>query len=82
MIGIHKGTLANWCNNNVDLLIVAAGAVILFSANRFEEHLNVNSTWQDIGFWALLIGVVTLSSGTSALICYRIILKWHDRYFS
>ena len=82
MIGIHKGRLVNWCNNNVDLLIIAAGAVILFSANQLRIYRDLNPMLQDIGFWTLLIGVVTLSAGTSALICYRIILKWRDEFFS
>lgn len=81
MIEIHKGRLAKWCNKNLDLLIIAVGAAILFSANQFVGHLNLDDMWQNIGFWAVLIGVVMLSVGMSALICYRILLKWHG-FFS
>lgn len=81
MIGIPKGRLADWCNHNLDFLIILVGAVILFSTNQLGYSLGLDTTWQDTGFWTLLIGVVTLSVGTSALICYRVLLKWHD-FFS
>lgn len=77
MIGIHKGKLVDWCNNNIDLLIIAAGAAILFSTNQFGNRLNLDGRWQDSAFWILLSGVITLSIGTSAFICYRVLLKWH-----
>jgi hypothetical protein len=76
MIGIHKGRLANWCSNNIDFLIITVGVLILLSTNQFGYNLSLDTVWQDIGFWALLIGAVTLSVGTSALICYRVLLKW------
>lgn len=77
MIGILKGKLSDWCNNNIDLLIIAAGVAILFSANQFGSRFNLEEMWQDSSSWALLSGVITLSVGTSALICYRVLLKWH-----
>jgi hypothetical protein len=77
MIGIHKGKLADWCNNNKDLLIIAAGVGILFYTNQFGNRPNLDVMWQDSSFWLLLSGVITLSVGTSALICYRVLLKWH-----
>ena len=81
MIGIHKGRLADWCSNKIDLLIIVVGVVILFSASQLGVTLNLNTASQDIGFWTLLIGVVILSVGMSALICYRVLLKWHG-FFS
>lgn len=75
MIEIHKGRLADWCNNNIDFLIIIVGVLILLSTNQFGYSLSLGTAWQDTGFWALLIGVVTLSVGTSALICYRVLLK-------
>lgn len=77
MIGIHKGRLADWCNNNIDFLIIIVGAVILLSTRQFGYNISPATAWQDIGFWALLIGVITLSVGAAALICYRVLLKWH-----
>lgn len=77
MIWVHKERLANWCNKNIDFLIIVLGAVILLSTNQFGYNIGGYTAWQDIGFWALLIGVVTLSIGTSAFICYRVLLKWH-----
>ncbi len=77
MIGVHKRRLVDWCSNKIDLLIIVVGAVILFSASQLGGSLNLNTASQGIGFWALLIGVVILSVGMSALICYRVLLKWH-----
>jgi hypothetical protein len=80
MIGIHKESLADWCNKNIDLLIIVVGVAIVFSTKEFGLQLNLNETSQNLAFWTLLIGVVTLSVGTSALICYRVLLRWHG-YF-
>jgi len=77
MIWIHKRRFTDWCNNNLDLLIIATGIIILFTADQLVNSLDFNSGWQGIEFWALLIGVVTISVGVSALICYRILLKGH-----
>jgi hypothetical protein len=76
MIGIHKKRLAEWCNNNLDLLVIAIGIIILLVANQLVNVLNTR--WQEAGFWTFFIGVVTISVGVSALICYRILLRWHN----
>ncbi len=74
MIGIQKGKLANWCNHNTDLLIITCGALIIAYVETIDGHLNFtpNSYY---GFLIILLGVVTLSVGIAALICYRILLR-------
>lgn len=74
LIGIQRGRLANWCNHNVDLLIIASGALILALVEALGRYANT-VTDPDYGFWALLAGTVILSIGTSALVCYRILLR-------
>lgn len=78
MMGIHKRRLAEWCNNNLDLLVILTGIIILFIANQLVNVLNLNTRWQYAGFWTFFIGVITVSVGMSALICYRILLRWHN----
>jgi hypothetical protein len=78
MIGIHKKRLAEWCNNNLDLLVIVTGITILFVANQLVNVLNTR--WLDAGFWAFFIGTITVSVGVSALICYRILLRWHNSF--
>lgn len=80
MIGVQKERIANWCNHNIDLLIVTSGALILGYIEIFDSYLNLTIA-PDYGFWALLLGVVTLSIGIAALICYRVLLRWHS-FFS
>ncbi|HJU14631.1 MAG TPA: hypothetical protein VJ792_09275 [Candidatus Nitrosotalea sp.] len=74
MIGVQRGRLANWCNHNVDFLIIASGALILAFVEVLGTYTNP-STSPDYGFWALLAGVVMLSIGIAALVCYRILLR-------
>ena len=76
MIGIQKKRLANWCNHNTDLLIISCGATVLAYKEILNEYLNLvpNSNY---GFWVLLSGVIISSIGISALVCYRVLLKYH-----
>ncbi len=76
MIGIQRERLANWCNHNIDLLIVACGAVILTYVELIGDYMNIIPNL-NYGFLILLAGVIMLSIGVSALICYRILLRWH-----
>ena len=80
MIGVQRGKLANWCNHNIDLLIIACGALILAYIEILGNYPSLSPS-PDYGFWALLLGVVMLSVGIAALICYRILLRWHS-FFS
>lgn len=80
MIGVQKGRLANWCNHNIDLLIVACGALILAYVEILDGYLNLVPS-SDYGFWILLFGVITLSIGIASLICYRVLLRWQG-FFS
>ena len=77
MIGIHKRRFIDWCNSNPDLLIIVIGAIILFASDQLVNLFDFNPEWQGVEFWALLIGVITISVGVSSLICYRILLKGH-----
>ncbi len=76
MIGIQKKRLTRWCNHNTDILLVSCGALVLAYAEVFGMNLNLvpNSGY---GFWILLSGVIISSIGTSALVCYRVLFRWH-----
>lgn len=81
MIGVQRGRVVNWCTHNIDFLIVTLGAIILACLELFDNYLQINLT-SDYGFWALLLGVITLSVGISAIICYRVLLRWHGFFSS
>jgi hypothetical protein len=81
MIWIHKKRLFEWCNSNLDLLIIVTGMVILSVARQLVDALDLDTRWQNAEFWIFLTGVIIVSVGASALICYRILLKWHS-FFS
>jgi len=78
MIRVHKPRFADWCNNNLDILVIITGIIILFAADQLVNTFDLNPGWQGIEFWTFLIGVVTTSVGVSALICYRVLLKEHN----
>lgn len=74
MIGVQIGRLASWCNHNVDLLMVASGALILASVEALSGYASP-PTIPDYGFWGLLLGAVLFSIGIAALVCYRVLLR-------
>ncbi len=78
MIGIQKRRLANWCNHNTDLLIVICGLAILVYTKVSGTHPYLITNYEDTGFWLILIGVIILSIGMAALVCYRFLLRWHS----
>ncbi|GEM_PF-2391990 len=80
MIGVQRGKLANWCNHNIDLLIITCGVLILAYIETMDSYLNLVPD-PGYGFWVLLLGVVLLSIGLAALICYRVLLRRHS-FFS
>ncbi len=80
MIGVQRGRLADWCNHNIDLLIIAVGVLIIAYIEASNNYLNLVPSL-DYGFWMLLVGVVMLSIGIATLICYRVLLRGHS-FFS
>ncbi|HKU32653.1 MAG TPA: hypothetical protein VJR22_02245 [Candidatus Nitrosotalea sp.] len=76
MIGIQKKRLADWCNHNTDLLIISCGVLVLAYIEILDRYLNLVPN-SDYGFWILLSGVIISSIGMSALVCYRVLLRWH-----
>lgn len=77
MIGIQKRRLADWCNHNTDLLIVICGLAILLYTRVSGTHLSLITDYEDTWFWLTLSGVIILSIGMAALVCYRFLLRWH-----
>ncbi len=72
MLGIQNNGLSNWCNNNTDLLIVTCGGLTLAYVEFLGNYLSIVP---DFGFLILLSGVIIVSIGTAALICYRVLLR-------
>ena len=79
MIGIQRGRLADWLNNNTDILIITCGALILATVESTGIH-SATPQRLDYGFWGALIGVILVSTGVSATVCYRILLKRHHNF--
>ncbi len=79
MIGVQRERLASWCNHNADLLVIACGALTLAYVETLATVTNPYPNI-DLGFWGLFFGVVMLSIGISALVCYRVILRLHGSF--
>lgn len=70
---ILRGRLADWCNGKIDIVIVTCGVLIL----AYGESSGYNAKSQALGydFWTVLTGVIMISVGIAAMLCYRILLR-------